>query len=425
MKMLIASGLVASLLLTACGGGEENTNASTSPIASSDSATVPAARSTVIGPLTMVQDTLSNSVMQPLAIASSGTPLAGVVSCANFAIGGNALNIVNAVAKGQRGLAQNPKALADMAPQIQIQILQLARDLQQMIFALAGGAACSDNTMVTTLKGNPLAGTPIAVLGEELLPVLSNILNAERADQPSLVDLANQLMAISNAYNRAYRQLPTNVVGTKVPDGVPASATRMIEVPVLGGVLSAFNSMLPALSVLMQSAAEGDTPWVLAMLENTTYSVIENLLLNVLPLNNLQALSGSTMLSAPIHKAAVQIGKQLSGSMNSPISDASLQVALSNAMAPVLSTLHQSAGPDGATLLTSLLARLTAELSKLPSNDAGSVAVTALINTVLPLVEGVLLSMLGTTNSATAATAPANTGCSFNHTELALLCSIS
>lgn len=427
MNMSLASVLVASLLLTGCGGGSGESaspSVSTNPVAVPNSETVPIVRSTVNGPLSKVQDTLSFSVMQPLAVASRGTPLAGVVSCADFAIARDALNIINAVAKGQRSVTQNPRAIADMAPQIQSQVLQLSRDLQQMIVALAGGAACSDNAM-TMLKDNPLAGTPLAVLGDELLPVLGKILNAPRSEKPSLSDLANQLLAISNAYNAAYRQLPASVVGTKVPDGTPALATRMIEVPVLGGVLSTLNSILPALAVLIQSADQGDTPWVLSMLENATRSVIGNLLLNVLPLNNLQALSGSVALSDPIHDAAEQIGTQLRASINSSIPDVALQVTLGDAMAPVLSTLYQSAGPGGATLLTSLLARLTAALSKLQSNETGNVTVTVLINAVLPAVDGVLLSMVGPSGSTSGNTAAANAGCQFNSTGLAVLCLVT
>ena len=403
MKILVVSGLVASLLLTACGGGGENANASPSaqPVTALNGAIVPLGRSSVIGPLTDVQNTISTSIMQPLAMASSGTSLAGVVSCANFAIDGDALNIINAVAKGQQDLPQNPQAIAQMAPQIQFQILQLARDLQQTIAALAGGAACNDNATVTTLDGNPLAGTVLAVLGDELLPVLGKILNTAHPDQPSLTDLANQLLAISNAYNKAYRQLPVSVVGTKVPDGIPALATRMIEVPVLGGVLSAYNSMLPALAVLVESAAQGDTFWVVSMLESGTASMIENLLLNVLPMNNLQTPSGSTVFSDPIHQVAVKIGMQLGSSINAPIPDASLQATLGQAMAPALSTLNQSTAPGGAGLLTSLLARLTATLSILPRNAAGSATVNALVNTVLPATNQMLLSMLGESDGAT------------------------
>lgn len=423
MKKLIASSLIVSLLLAGCGGGGNNENESAAPVVSSDSTTTPIIRSTVIGPLTDVQSTITNSVMQPLVVASGGTPLAGVVSCANSALGGDALNIINAVAKGQQGLAQNPQAMTNMAPQIQIQILQMARDMQQMIAALAGGAACGEDARPMPPNGNPLTGTPMAALGDQLLPVLINVLNARHSDQPSLTDVANQLLAISNAYNSAYRQLPASVVGAKVPDGVPALATRMIEVPVLGGVLSAFNSMLPALTVLIQSAAQGDTEWVVAMLENTTYSVIENLLLNVLPLNNLQAQSGSTVLSDPIHQAAEQIGAQLSAGLNSSVSEAAQRTALNNELAPVLATLNQSAGAGGATLLTSLLARLTAALAALPPNAAGSAAVMALIDAVLPAINSVLSSILGMPSSTS--TTSAAPGCPLEQTELSVLCSVS
>jgi hypothetical protein len=199
----------------------------------------------------------------------------------------------------------------------------------------------------------------------------------------------------------------------------------MIEVPVLGGALSAFDSTLPALTVLIRSAAQGDTPWVVVMLENTTSSVIENLLLNVLPLNNLQGPSGSTMLSDPIHQAAWQIGAQLVTGLNSPLSDAAQRAALNSEMAPVLATLNQSAGAGGATLLTSLLARLTAALSALPPNATGSAAVIALIDAVLPAINGVLSSILGAPVGPSTNTSAAAANCSFDQTALAVLCSVS
>ena len=117
LVLMVSSGL----MLAGCGGG------------STDDSSGVQSRQTVAGPLTPVQNTLSTSVLQPLAQATAGTPLSGVVSCADFAVNGDALNIVNALANGIQGATQNPQAIANVAPQVQAQVQQLVADLQQLL----------------------------------------------------------------------------------------------------------------------------------------------------------------------------------------------------------------------------------------------------------------------------------------------------
>lgn len=394
-KLSMTAALAATLLAAGCGGGGSTDSGSSGGTA---------ARYTVTGPLTPVQSTVSTSVLQPLAVATAGTPLAGVVSCADFAVNGDALNIVNALANGVQGAAQNPQAIANVAPQVQGSVQQLAADLQQLLAALAGGSACNSSGGGTTLTGNPLAGTPLAVLGDQLLPVLSSITAAGAGGgAPSLTQLTAQLSQLSTAFNAAYAQLPSSVTGA----------------PVLGGVLTTLKGTVASLVPLVQTAAGGDPTATTAALQTVVTNTLQGLLLNVLPVSAIQAPTGSTAISNPITAAIAQVTSLLGQGMtaNTPLS--TLQSTLTGALAPVLTTLNQSSGAGGATFLTSLLSQLTGALSGVPSSGTGATAVTGLLGTVVTTVTGVLSSILGGVGSGTGGTTPP---CLFANTPLSILC---
>jgi hypothetical protein len=392
-KLYIPAALATTLLVAGCGGGS-----------ASGSTPAAQARYTVAGPLTPVQNTVSSSVLQPLAVATAGTPLSGVVSCADFAVNGDALNIVNALANGVQGAAQNPQAIANVAPQVQASVQQLVLDLQQMLASLAGGAACNSSGSTATLTGNPLAGTPLAALGDQLLPVLTSIttLNQGSGTQ-SLTQLASQLSQISTAFNAAYAQLPTSVTGA----------------PVLGGVLTTLKGTVGNLVTTLQTAAGGNPTATTAALQSLVTSTLQNLLLNVLPVNAIQSPSGSTAISNPITAAITQLTSVLGTGLGSSASTASLQTALTSALEPVLTTLQQSSGTGGATFLTSLLSQLTGALSGVSSGGTGATAVSSLLGSVVTTVTSTLSSILGGTGSGTGGT----TGnCLFANTPLSVLC---
>lgn len=391
-KLMCSAAAAATLLVAGCGGGSDAPT-------STPGAT---ARYTTTGPLTPVQNTLSTSVLQPLAVATAGTPLSGAVSCVDFAVNGDALNIVNVLANGLQGAQQNPAALAAAAPQVQAAVQQLVADLQVMLSALTGGLGCNAAGSGHAPVVNPLAGTPLAPLGDQLLPVLANLsaLNQNPGSQ-SLTQLAAQLSQLSAAINVAYAQLPATATGA----------------PVLGGVLSTLKTTVGNLVTLVQTAATGDPTATTAALQSTVTAALQNLLLNVLPVNAIQAPSGSSAISTPVTAAIAQLTALLGQGVGSNLPLGTQQASLSNALVPVLSTLYQASGANGATFLTTLLSKLTGALSALPSGGVGSTAVLGLLGTVVTTVSSALTSILGGTGTGTG-TVP----CLFANTPLSMLC---
>lgn len=395
-KLTLTAAIAAALMMAGCGGSSAPDTGSGGSVAT---------RSSVNGPLTPVQTTLSTSVLQPLAVATQGTPLSGVVQCVDYAVNGDALNVVNILANSLQAAAQNPQALAGAAPQIQTQVQQLVTDLQQTLTALAGGAACnSSGTSTPLVAGNPLSGTPLAALGDQLQPVLSNlaVLNQNPGTQ-SLGQLAAQLSQISTALNAAMAQLPSSATGA----------------PVLGGVLSTLQTTLANLAVVVQTASGGNANATVSALQTTLTNTLQGLLTNVLPVNTIQAPTGSTAISAPITSAIAQLSTLLGQGAQSTTPLSTLQADLNAALAPVLSTLYQNSGSGGATFLTTVLSQITSGLSAVPTGGTGSVAVTSLLNTVTTTISSVLSGLLGTTG--TGGTGGTST-CLFANTLLAVLC---
>ncbi|MGH8540945.1 MAG: hypothetical protein ACRETW_10630 [Stenotrophobium sp.] len=395
-KLFMPAALSCSLLIAGCGGGGSDSSSSTSPPSTP-------ARFAVAGPLNGVQQTLSGSVLTPLAVATQGTPLSGVISCADFAVNGDALNIVNALANGIQGAAQNPQAIANVAPQIQGAVQQLALDLQQLVGSLAGGAACNSSGSNTAPSGNPLSGTPLAALGDQLLPVLAGITQnlgvpagaGGTSQQQSLSQLAGLLSQISGALSAANAQLPASVTGA----------------PVLGGVLTTLQGTVTNLVSLVQTAASGDPAATTTALQSTVSSLLQNLLLNVLPVNAIQLPTGSTAVSNPVTAAIAQLTSLLGQGLGSSASASALPATLTTALSSVLGPLNQASGTSGATLLTSLLSQLTSGLSGVTSGAGGGNSVAGLTS-ALSLVTSTLSSLLGGKTG----------GCLFANTPLAVLC---
>ncbi|HWU68913.1 MAG TPA: hypothetical protein VN046_08550 [Stenotrophobium sp.] len=394
-KLGLVVVMAAGLALAGCGGGSSD----------SGSGGAVQSRKTVSGPLTPVQNTLSSSVLQPLAVATNGTPLSGVVNCADFAVNGDALNIVNALANGLQGAAQNPQALTDVAPQIQAQVQQLAADLQQLVGALASGASCNGSTAGTTVAGDPLAGTPLAPLSAALLPVLQQITAAgQGGGAPSLSQAAAQLSQISTALNAAYAQLPASATGA----------------PVLGGVLTTLKGTVTNLVSLLQTAAGGDPTATAAALQATVTGTLQNLLLNVLPINSLPTSSGSNVLPGQVMAGISQLtaifNSGLTSSGNSAGLPGQLNLALLNdVLQPLTVALPAQGGSAGASVLTGLLSQITASLTGIAGGGASgnpAAVITSLLGTVLPTVTATLASILGGTTGS----------CLFANTPLSVLC---
>jgi hypothetical protein len=400
-KLSFTAAVAAVLLAAGCGGSSDTP-------ASSSSGQPPQARFSVSGPLTPVQQQVSGTVLMPLANAAAGTPLKGVVICADAAVNGDALNIVNALANGVETAAgtQNPQAIAAAAPQVQGAVQQLALDLQQLLGAIAGGPGCGTGATATAPGSNPLAGSPLAGFGTALAPVLGNIIPnlgvptgaGGQSSGRSLTELVTVVQALSAAFDTAVAQVPAQAAGA----------------PVLGGALTAVQTTLHDLSSLLNTANTGSATATTLALQQTINHSLLNVLTKVVPVNAIEAQSGQQgVISTPVATAVNQLDAAFGQGLGLAVTPALEAVFSSNILSqlgPVLAPVNQ--------LLPSLIGPLTGALAG--SGGGSTTDPTAAITSALAIVTSTLSKVLGTVAGGGLPATP----CVFAGTPLAALCTV-
>lgn len=183
----------------------------------------------VTGPLDALQEPLNNDVFGALESAVVGTPLEGTLDCAGQAVVIDLLDVVDAIAAGLIEAAESGDptlALSNASENIQFSLQELANDLPGALTALAGedcNGESGDGSGGFIDGSNPLAGTPLAPLGDALGPVLAGLPspNADQGDDLDLQSLSALVHELSLAFQGGLQQ-------------VPAEAK---EAPIFGGLL--------------------------------------------------------------------------------------------------------------------------------------------------------------------------------------------
>ena len=301
--------LTTAVLMTACGGGgssggTDNPSGGVTPTPQS---------TTVAGPLDTVQNAVTTTLFSPLVTATNGTPLQPLLLCTNGIATRNLLDIADAFANG----LASPSTLLQTAPaQAQAAVGALVGNLSGLLTALNGTQTCLGGSNAPSLgvpTTNPLAGTPLAALGDQLLPVL---LSASQQLAPGAGGVASPLSALQLAGI-------VDQLSTAFSAGLAALPTNALTAPILGGSLLTIDDALAQLSSLTDLAAAGATPQVLAAAFQTlTQSVLGNLLTQVLPIANLQDLAGvgvPTDLVATLQAAIATLTAGLGTSPTTPL----------------------------------------------------------------------------------------------------------
>lgn len=349
-KTLLSLALASSLFATGCGGGGGGSDSS-----SSGGGSTPA-RSTVAGPLDAVQTPVSQQVIAPLTAATAGTPIAGVSECVNQLVVSDLLDTGDVIANGLQNGATSMDvqgAITGTAAGVQAQLLDVATNLQGLLTALAGGAGCNGSTTGIGTS-NPLAGTPLAALGDQLEPVLAQIQAAAAggsASPASLGDLSGLYFQLDQALQSALGSIPPEAQGA----------------PVVGGLIStlsdAFNNLGFTLAAASGAATSGDPTATQAALATTVNDLLSGVLLDVVPVNELEVASGQTgAISGPLQTAIDQLTAALqTGSVSGD--PTGLSTTLTDTIATVLAPLTGAAsGSDPTVVLTTLLDQFTAAL---------------------------------------------------------------
>lgn len=326
-KCLLAVAVATTVSLAACGGGGDSSPSSSAP---------PPAKHVVNGPLDAVQEPVSDQAIGALADAVAGTPLEGVVDCADVIVAGDVLDIADALALAASTAAttQNPAALAGAAADIQLLLGQLAGDLQSLLGALAGSGDCSGSAPgADPLAGNPLAGTPLEPVGAALLPVLAQILSqtggGSGAGDLQLSTLAQLTSALNSAAQGGLAQIPAEAWAA----------------PVVGGALISVRTALQDLNLLVAAASVYNATATEARLATLVDHTLVNLLTQVVPVAFIEQQAGQPgLVSSQIRSASQQLAVTLAGALGTATQPA-MEQALSGALQPVLDPIENQVLP--------------------------------------------------------------------------------
>ncbi|WP_022958253.1 hypothetical protein [Spongiibacter tropicus] len=304
-------GLGAGLLLTACGGGGGGGGSSSGGGES-------AAYQGVAGPLDAVQEPLSTQVLTPLSEAAAGTPLEGAVSCVDQVVVQDTIDVLDSILGAVDPTSMNDPqvAFAAAAENIQAAVNELLADLPVLLTSLAGQGDCTGTGGGASDGSNPLAGTPLAPLGDALAPLFAagsgfgggfGGEGGQTLDLTALQALTDQLSA---AFNDGLSNLPAEVA----------------DAPVLGGLLVTLQTTFNDLNTTVAALDDGDGAATAGAIAGTLDNLLSNLLINVVPVGFIEEQAGqggvfSSQIEAGIAAITEQLGSGL-GAVLDPAFDA-------------------------------------------------------------------------------------------------------
>ncbi len=384
--LLVSAAAAGTLILAACGGG--GGSSSTAPGGSGSGGSDVTARA--MGPLDPVQSQISNSVFSPLAGAVAGTPLEGVVTCADELVTYEVLDIVDLLAAALQDAA-NPQDLSrlPLAPEALVgRVRAVAFDLTQLLLSLAnqgtgcltaGNSTLNNPAALGLLSGasNPLSGTPLAPLGSVLGPALGSFLQATGGAQPAddlqLTTVADLYAQLNNALQTALAQIPA-----------PA-----LEAPVVGGALLTVGDALQDLQTLLQGVTRYQTGATQVALNDLITHTVDNLLTRVVPVRLIEDQAGQPgAISGPIINGTTQLAARLTTVVAFALDPLNNQV-LNGLLSPVLDPIENTVLP---TLLGPIIDALDGGL---PIGSGSGGLPNTPLTPVVDLVQGVVGGLLG------------------------------
>lgn len=379
-KCLYAAAIGGLVFLTGCGGGGGGSSSSNSSEpggggGGGGSSDVVVER--VEGPLDPAQEKVSTGVFGPLGDALAGTPLEGVVRCADATVTWGTLDVADRVLVAlQSGAAAPTPDPQQLAASLQ----SIAVSLQGLLEALAGdaGACLADSLAVDAFGDNPLAGTPLAPLGEQLAPVLAQIAALGGGSDGSS---GVQLDTLASLFDQLYFA----VQGATAQ--IPAEA---YDAPVVGGALTTLATSLDDTRKLVHAVIAYNSSATATSLQNLLDHALVGLLTDIVPLHMIEDQAGqSGVISGPVETAAAQLAAQVAG-IAGTVTDPVFAQLLSGALDPVLAPIENE-------LMPALLGAIGDALAGGGGlGDLTGVFAGTPLAPVVNLVVGVLDALLGT-----------------------------
>lgn len=360
------------ILLAGCGGGGSDPSNNGPRPGGGDIAV-----QRVQGPLDPLQDQLSDAVFSPLGDTLAGTPLAGVIRCTDATVTYGTLDIADALlAALQSGAAAPTPDPARLTAALQT----LAVSLQGLLEALAGDAqACLTGSLpASSLGSNPLAGTPLAPLGEQLAPILAQIA-ALGSGSSGTGGGGVQLNTLAQLFDQLHAALQLALAQ------IPAQAQAA---PVVGGALDTLSTALDDTRSLVHAVIAYDSNATRTGLQHLLDHALVGLLTHVVPLRTIEEQAGQPgVISGRIESAAAQLATQVAtvaGTVTAPV----FAQLLAGALDPVL-------GPIENELLPTLLGALADALASGGLDDLSGIFAGTPLAPVVNLVDSLLGTLLG------------------------------
>lgn len=361
----------------------------------------------VEGPLDVIQQPLSEQVFGGLASAAEGTPLEASISCLDQVVAQDTVDILDAVlaAVNPESAADPQQAFAAAAENVQLASSELLADLPGLLMSLAGQGDCDGSA--SPGGENPLAGTPLAPLGEALAPLLNAGGGSGDGDLDltALTVLTGQL---SDAFEEGLSNLPEEVMSA----------------PVLGGALTTLSVTFADLDNTVVALDSGNGVLTAFRVSQTVEHLLKNVLTGIVPVTFIEEQAGQQgVVSDQINSGVEALSSQLLGGLAvvlAPTFDqlfggaaAQLFAGVNTILTPLGDVLSDSvngggsgAGPTG-TPLDALLAPLEALAAALQGGGSDG----GLTGTPLDLLLDPIASALS------------GGGCPLEGTPLAVLCS--
>lgn len=330
--------LASSTMLVACGADSGIETASRND--SSD----PVSKQ-VTGPLDPVQEMLVQELLIDQLGGAMPTPMNTATNCLATALnslldGPDSLMLaLTSVGEG----ADPVSSFQGSSEQLQASLNQFSGQMQAGLGMLTGTPTPCDVAGGNTVS---LSGTPLEPAGEALEQLQAALAGGDNDDQ-DLKPVTDALAPALQELSTALSQLPSELTGA----------------PVLGGIFLGLETAISDLGVLLPAVGSYDPAGTQAGMEVLLNNLMGNLLLNTLPVSEIDDLTGqdfSGQIQDGIDQATAAFGSGV-GQLITPIFNEALNGALEPVLDPVEGLLAQllgELGNPGANPLDGLLGTL-------------------------------------------------------------------
>lgn len=254
----------------------------------------------VEGPLDVIQQPLSEQVFGGLASAAEGTPLEASISCLDQVVAQDTVDILDAVlaAVNPESAADPQQAFAAAAENVQLASSELLADLPGLLMSLAGQGGCDGSASPS--GDNPLAGTPLAPLGEALAPLLNAGGGGSGDGDLDLTALTVLTGQLSDAFEEGLSNLPEEVTSA----------------PVLGGALTTLSVTFADLDNTVVALDSGNGVLTAFRVSQTVEHLLKNVLTGIVPVTFIEEQAGQQgVVSDQINSGVEALSSQLLGGL--------------------------------------------------------------------------------------------------------------